>query len=193
MANPVTIRLATCQDAEACLAIYRPYITETAITSECSVPTVDEFAARIQKTLARYPWLVAERDGRIVGYAYASHFRTREAYDWSVELSIYVDLYERRGGVGGRLYARLEEILERMGIVNLYAWVAFPVVEDKYCTYDSYNFHAHLGYELNCVLKNSAYKFGRWFGLALMHKVVAHHAEFPERPVYLPDLEPEWK
>ncbi len=80
------IRLASVEDAAELLEIYRPYIEKTAITFEVEVPSVEEFAGRIRHTLEKYPYLVAEEQGRIVGYAYASPFKTRAAYDWSVDL-----------------------------------------------------------------------------------------------------------
>ena len=88
MSEP-TIRLATPEDAPALLAIYEPYVRQTAITCEYEVPSVEEFAGRIERTLKRYPYLVMELDGRPVGYAYVSPLNSREAYDWSVETSIY--------------------------------------------------------------------------------------------------------
>ncbi len=83
MSEP-TIRLATPDDAPALLAIYEPYVRQTAITCEYEVPSVEEFAGRIERTLKRYPYLVMELDGRPVGYAYVSALNSREAYDWSV-------------------------------------------------------------------------------------------------------------
>ena len=97
MSEP-TIRLATPDDAPALLAIYEPYVRQTAITCEYEVPSVEEFAGRIERTLKRYPYLVMELDGRPVGYAYVSPLNSREAYDWSVETSIYLARDVRHGG-----------------------------------------------------------------------------------------------
>ena len=164
MSDDIILRLATADDAAACLALYAPYITDTAITYECSVPSLEEFRGRITSTLAHYPWIVAERDGRIVGYAYAGRFRVRAAFDWSVEMSIYVDRAQRHGGVGRALYDRLEALLTKMGIVNLYAYIVYPRVEDEYANYNSFNFHVHMGYEPVGVFEDVANKFGRWYG-----------------------------
>ena len=84
------------QDAEALLAIYAPYVEQTAITFEYDVPTVDEFRQRIEDVSRHYPWIVAADGGRIAGYAYASAFKERAAYRWAVETSIYVDMSCRR-------------------------------------------------------------------------------------------------
>ena len=109
----VTIRMAAPEDAAALVAIYAPYVEVTAISFEYTVPTVEEFAGRIRKTLERYPYLVAEAGGKIVGYAYASPFHSRAAYQWAAECSIYVEQSCRQSGVGRRLYTALEELLRR--------------------------------------------------------------------------------
>ena len=90
--NKLQIRVATKEDAEALLAIYAPYVEKTAITFEYEVPSIEEFRCRIQETLKKYPYLVAEKNGKIVGYAYAGAFHARPAYDWAVETSIYEHL-----------------------------------------------------------------------------------------------------
>ena len=113
MSEPA-IRLATPEDAPALLAIYEPYVRQTAITCEYEVPSVEEFAGRIERTLKRYPYLVMELDGRPVGYAYVSPLNSREAYDWSVETSIYLACDVRHGGLG-RLHARLRVGHDRCG------------------------------------------------------------------------------
>ena len=109
--DEIKIRTATPEDAEALAAIYAPYVENTSITFEYTVPSVEEFAERIRHTLARYPYLVAEKSGIPIGYAYASAFKGRAAYDWSVETSIYVSQNLRSSGVGSLLYQKLEEYL----------------------------------------------------------------------------------
>ena len=105
----ITIRMAEESDAQALLAIYAPYVEKTAVTFEYEVPTVLEFKNRIASTLKRYPYLAAIRDGHILGYAYASAFKERAAYDWAVETSIYVSEGARRTGAGSLLYEALED------------------------------------------------------------------------------------
>ena len=97
--HDIRIRIATEDDAEALLAVYAPYVIKTAITFEYEVPTLEEFRGRIRHTLQKYPYLVAERDGTILGYAYVGPFHERAAYDWAVETSIYVEENLRRCGV----------------------------------------------------------------------------------------------
>ena len=94
------IRMAGLEDAAALLAIYAPYVRETAITFEYDVPSEKEFAGRIAHTLEKFPYLVAENDGEIVGYAYAGAFHPRAAYQWCAEMSVYVKRDARRMGVG---------------------------------------------------------------------------------------------
>ena len=109
----IQIRPAVPADAPALLAIYAPYVAQTAITFEYDVPTETEFACRIADTLKKYPYLVAEQDGVPVGYAYAGKFHDRAAYDWSVETSIYVEQHQKRRGIGRLLHDALEQELRR--------------------------------------------------------------------------------
>lgn len=128
----VSIRIASPDDAEKLLAIYAPYVEKTAITFEYDVPTVHEFRKRMEQTLERYPYLVAAVGDEIVGYAYTGSFVGRAAYDHSAETSIYVDENYRHGGIGKRLYEAIEEISAAQNIINLYACIGYPEVEDEH-------------------------------------------------------------
>lgn len=119
-------RVARPEDAEALLAIYAPYVEETAITFEYEVPSVEAFRARIAHTLATYPYIVAIEENNIIGYAYVGRLHERAAYDWSVETSIYVDRCARKHGLGRQLYERLEAILRAMNIISVNACIAYP-------------------------------------------------------------------
>ena len=138
--NKLQIRVATKEDAEALLAIYAPYVEKTAITFEYEVPSIEEFRCRIQETLKKYPYLVAEKNGKIVGYAYAGAFHARPAYDWAVETSIYVSELQKGEGIGKALYKALEEQLSRQHILNLNACIAYPETEDEHLNKDSVRF-----------------------------------------------------
>ncbi len=94
----MNIRLANKNDAAALVAIYAPYVEKTAITFEYDVPSVEEFSGRIEKTLKKYPYLVAEENGEIFGYAYVSTYDNREGYNWAAELSVYVASESRGRG-----------------------------------------------------------------------------------------------
>ena len=185
----IEIRTATEADAGALLAIYAPYVEQTAITFEYEAPTVSEFQARIRHTLEKYPYLVAEKRGRILGYAYVSPFKERAAYDWAVETSIYVDKAVKHSGIGGKLHAALEQVLKKMGILNMEACIGIPEKDDEYLDHNSMNFHAHLGYRLVGTFKKCGYKYDRWYDMIWMEKLIGNHTEnqpYPKR--YTPDI-----
>ncbi len=187
----MTIRIAEARDAEALCAIYAPYVTDTAITFEYEVPSVQEFTQRITDTLQKYPYLVAEQEGTIVGYAYASAFKGRRAYDWAVETSIYVARDRHGQGIGRSLYEVLEQILVRQHITNVNACIAYTQVEDRYLTNDSRHFHARLGYRMVGTFHRCAYKFDRWFDMIWMEKDIAGHTAHPQEVLPFPMLERE--
>ncbi len=169
------IRNASPDDAERLLEIYSYYVRNTAISFEYDVPTQAEFSRRIGDTLKRYPYLVLEEDGRAVGYAYAGVFKGRAAYDRSCEVSVYVDRGERRRGYGSALYGALEERLKERGILNMYACIASPAVEDEYLTGDSEAFHSRLGFVRVGEFHNCGFKFGRWYNMIWMEKIIGEH------------------
>lgn len=165
------IRVATPEDADSLLSIYAPYVLSTAITFEYDVPSSEEFRGRIERTLARYPYLVAESDGRAVGYAYAGHFTSsRPAYDHSAEVSIYVSMECRGMGIGRYLYSELERLLALQGVCTLYSCIAVPRGDDPYLDYSSYRFHEHLGYSLCGRFEACGYKFSRWYDMVWMER-----------------------
>lgn len=173
------IRIAQETDAEALLALYAPYVEKTAITFEYDVPTPEEFRGRIRHTLDRYPYLVAEEDGEIVGYAYAGSFKARSAYDWAVETSIYVAEGAKCQGYGRMLYETLEKLLALQHIINVNACIAYPETEDAYLTRDSVAFHTRMGYRLVGQFHKCGYKFGRWYDMVWMEKCLSAHPDKP--------------
>ncbi len=182
----ISIRTATEDDAEELLAIYAPYVEQTAITFEYDVPSEDEFRKRISHTLEKYPYLVAEENGKIAGYAYVSPFKERAAYDWSVETSIYVDMTQKRKGIGRLLYDRLEEILKKQGILNVNACIGYPQIDDEYLTKDSVHFHERLGYHMVGTFHQCGYKFGRWYDMVWMEKFIGEHSTQRNQPDVIP-------
>ena len=182
------VRVATEKDAEELLQIYRPYVEGTVITFEYAVPSVEEFRHRIAHTLEKYPYLVAEEDGRIVGYAYAGAFKERAAYDWAVETTIYLAQGSHKKGIGRKLYDALEDALRMQHILNLNACIGYPEVEDEYLTKNSADFHAHLGYRLVGEFKQCGYKFGRWYNMVWMEKMIGEHGEKPEPVIPFPEV-----
>lgn len=169
------IRDAVLSDVEAMLAIYAPYVEQTAITFEYDVPTLDEFRQRLLNVQAKYPWIVENKDGQIVGYAYAGAFHERAAYQWAVETSIYVDSSMKRCGIGRQLHDALEQRLKAQGILNMNACIAFIDPEDEHLTQDSVRFHEQLGYKRVAHFHQCGKKFGRWYDMIWMEKIIGEH------------------
>lgn len=184
----ITIRTATLDDAEEILKIYAYYVEHTAITFEYEVPTLEEFRGRIARTLKKYPYLVIMVDGTIMGYAYAGAFVGRAAYDWSAELTIYLAHDARKCGLGRKLYTALEQELANMGILNLYACIGYPEEEDEYLTKNSAQFHAHLGFKTVGEFYKCGYKFGRWYHMIWMEKLIGEHVEEIGKVKWYPEL-----
>ena len=169
------IRTTTIEDAGTLLEIYSYYVEKTAITFEYDVPSKEEFEGRIMHTLKRYPYLVIEDDGQIKGYAYAGVFKDRAAYDRSCEVTIYLDKDSKGRGYGRALYEALETELKKQGITNLYACIGDPMEEDEYLTRQSEQFHGHLGYTKVGDFHKCGYKFGRWYNMIWMEKIIGDH------------------
>ncbi len=188
MLTDLVIRMATPEDATEILKIYAPYIRDTAITFEYDVPTVEEFSERIRHTLLKYPYLVALEEGKLIGYAYASPFKARAAYDWAVETTIYLNTEYQGKGYGKKLYYALEDILKKQHILNLNACIAYAAEEDAHLTNASAKFHEHLGYHLIGRFTQCGYKFGTWYDMIWMEKLLGEHPAHPEPIIPITDL-----
>lgn len=162
------IRIASPEDAPALVEIYAPYVQDTAITFEYEVPTAEEFSDRILHTLKKYPYLVAVEEDCILGYAYASAFKARAAYSWSVETSLYVRQDLRHQGLGSALHNALEEQLRRQHVCNLCACITYP-------NPDSITFHEHHGYRLTAHFHCSGFKLGAWHDIVWMERELCPH------------------
>ena len=173
--SEIIIRDATLQDSKRLLEIYSFYVQKTAITFEYETPSLSEFAGRIKNISKRYPYLVVECAHKILGYAYASAFKDRKAYDWSCELSIYLEKNAHKKGLGRKLYTELEKRLKSMGILNLYACIGYTDKEDEYLTKNSAQFHEHLGFVTVGRFHQCGYKFGRWYDMIWMEKIIGEH------------------
>jgi phosphinothricin acetyltransferase len=189
MKNKMSIRTAAPTDAAELLKIYQPYVEKTAISFEYETPSVEEFERRIRDTLIRYPYLVAETEEGIAGYAYASSFKGRPAYDWSVETTIYLRTDCRGQGIGRQLYEALEDALRRQNIRNANACIAVTDTPDPYVTNASMHFHEHMGYQLVGRFHRSGYKFHRWYDMIWMEKLLGPHPSDIAQPIPFPDLE----
>ena len=170
MDNKLTIREVRVEDAERLVEIYAHYVKNTAVSFEYDVPTVEEFANRIQKISAKYPYLVCLDQDKVIGYAYAGAYSVREAYSWTATTSIYIDKEYRRKGAGKMLYAVLEERLRERGIVNLLAGVAYAEEEDEYLSHDSLHFHKKMGYIQVARMMTIGKKYDRWYDLLWLQK-----------------------
>ena len=179
MKDEVKIRMATEKDAAKLLEIYAYYVENTAITFEWDVPSISEFADRIKNTLQKYPYYVAtvtkNDKEKIIGYAYASAFKTRAAYDWAVETWIYIDKDCRRSGTGKLLLEKLESTLQKQNITNVNACIAYTGYTDTNLTNDSMFFHEKMGYVLAATFHQCGYKFNKWYDLIWMEKMIGEH------------------
>ncbi len=181
------IRFARPDDASAMLDIYAPFIRDNAVSFELDVPTVAQFADRVQRTLTSLPWLVLEVDETILGYAYASKHRERAAYQWSVDVSAYITEEYRRHGVGRSLYTSLFACLRLQGYFKAYAGITLPNPA-------SVGIHETMGFTHVGTFQDVGHKFGKWhsvgwWGLALQQRAA------PSTLANLPDIAktPEWQ
>lgn len=170
------IRLATPADARQILDIYAPYIEHTSITFETEQPSVESFAERISSYLQNWPWLVCEKDGLITGYAYASRYRERVAYQWSVESSVYIHDDFLRAGIARVLYACLFDILQQQGYRNVYAVINLP--NDR-----SVALHEKCGFVYFATYEQVGYKLGKWKNVGWWRKIINDFGDEPDPPV----------
>ena len=187
------IRFAKMEDAEELLALYTPYVTDTVITFEYEVPSLEEFKDRMRQTMKKYPYLVAEQNGEILGYSCAGAFKGRAAYDWAVETSIYVDENVKHKGVGRKLHEALETVLKEQGILNMEACIGYPEVEDEYLDKNSVNFHAHMGYRMIGEFKKCGYKFNRWYDMVWMEKMIGEHSKNQKEVILFREIEKNYE
>lgn len=183
--------MATVADAAALREIYLPYVRTTAVTFELKDPTLEDFTERVRKTLERYPYIVAVEDGEIVGYAYASAFRPRAAYLHSIETSIYMRMDYRGKGVGRRLYETLAKLLVLQNVFNMEACIAHCDPADEYVPATSRLFHERLGFRLVGKFTRCAHKFGRWYDMIWMERILGDHIANPEPFKPLPEVDQE--
>ena len=175
-----TIRLAREQDAERMLEIYAPIVRDTAISFELQPPTLEGFKSRVTENLKVAPWLVCASEGGVLGYAYAGRHRSREAYQWSVDVSVYVAESHHRQGVGRALYTSLIECLRLQGFYNAYAGITLPNPA-------SVALHESLAFEPVGVYRNVGYKLGQWHSVGWWELALQGHS-LPAYPVGLVDV-----
>lgn len=157
------IREASLADAGACAAIYAPYVTDTAITFELEPPSAKAMSERISASAGSYAWLVLEDDGRVIGYAYGSPYKSRPAYRWACEVSIYIAQAHCGTGGGRRLY---EALLERLAERGYWAAVAVISLPNE----ASLGLHRKMGFEPVGTLRSIGWKNGAWYDITLAQK-----------------------
>lgn len=182
-----TIRLATENDAAQTRAIYAPIVKHTSFSFELTPPNVSDMRQRIAKNLERLPWLSCEYDDKVVGYTYANPHRVRAAYQWSVEVSVYVDEEYRQKGVARALYTSLFALLRLQGYYNVYAGITLP-------NDGGVKLHESLGFQPVGVYQAVAYKLGAWHDVSWWQMALQDRPQSPEPPIALPTAQtlPAW-
>jgi len=184
---PSMIRLARADDGAAAARIYDPVVARTAISFELDPPGPVEMKRRIVTALAFAPWLVEERDGIVRGYAYASKHRERAAYQWSVDVGVYVDEEHRRSGVGKALYGKLFRLLRLQGFYAAHAGVTLPNAA-------SVGLHESLGFRPVGVYRGVGYKLGGWRDVGWWQLELRDRAGEPSPPKPMDEMQsdPRW-
>ena len=177
MIDDISIRFAKPEDAKELLKIYAYYVTDTAISFETEVPSEEEFKLRIEEVLKSYPYIVACKDDEILGYAYLHSFVGRKAYELSAETTIYLNPDKKKMGIGKKLYSVLEDIAKAQNITNLYSCIGYVDKEDEYLNNNSVQFHEHIGFRMVGKFENCGHKFGRWYHMVWMEKIIGEHGE----------------
>ncbi|MEM6280981.1 MAG: arsinothricin resistance N-acetyltransferase ArsN1 family B [Chloroflexota bacterium] len=176
------IRLATPDDAGAIAAIYRPIVLETPISFETEPPAADVMQGRIEKTLPQYPWLVYDIDDAVAGYVYGSRHRARAAYQWAVEVTVYVDVRYRGRGVGRRLYAVLLALLRAQGYYTAFGGITLPNAA-------SVKLHETLGFKHIGTFPDIGYKSGAWHDVGWWALRLQELPAAPSDPLLLTDID----
>ena len=180
MIDDISIRFAKPEDAKELLKIYAYYVTDTAISFETEVPSEEEFKLRIEEVLKSYPFIVACKDDEILGYAYLHSFVGRKAYELSAETTIYLNPDKKKMGIGKKLYSVFEDIAKAQNITNLYSCIGYVDKDDEYLNNNSVQFHEHIGFRMVGKFENCGHKFGRWYHMVWMEKIIGEHKEIKE-------------
>lgn len=180
----MNLQLIQEEDISEVLNIYAPYVKNTAITYEYDVPSPKTFSERVHHYTEQYPWIVAKEQGKIEGYAYASVYRSREAYQWGCELSVYLCPEARGKRLGKRLYSALMDLLTLQGYYTVYGVISLP--NDS-----SIALHERLGFSLEGIQRKCGFKLGQWHDAAIMSKVLQDYSVPSGPPKSICDLDPE--
>ena len=171
----ISVRIAVERDAPRIATIYAPYVLNSVISFESVPPEAEEFRARMARCLTDYPWLIAEVDGQIAGYAYAGQHSGRAAYDWSANISVYLAAEYHRRGIGRRLYDMLIVLLRHQGYHSLFAGITLP-------NSASVALHTALGMQQVGIYKEVGFKFGKWHDVMWLGMTISPPAIPTTRP-----------
>lgn len=171
-------------DVPEILEVYRPYIENTVVSFELKVPSLAEFEERVRGIQHRFPYLVCTCGNRILGYAYASEHRTRAAYRWNAELSVYLKPEATNRRIGTALYGALIEILKLQRFQNLYGGITLPNPASE-------KLHERFGFTRIGVHKHTGFKFGRWNSVLWFEKTIGDHSQTPQYPCSIREIPPE--
>lgn len=174
-------RVAKNSDVKRILDIYTPYITDSLISFEIDVPSLEEFQARFKDIASFYPFIVCESNNQIIGFAYAHQYMERAAYQWDAELSIYIDQSFHGTGIGQNLYLKLFELLKLQNIINVYGCVTSPNPKSD-------ALHKKLGFKTIGVFSKTGYKFGQWIDVTWYEKTIGSHSLNPEPVISFQDI-----
>ncbi|SCH16361.1 MULTISPECIES: GNAT family N-acetyltransferase [unclassified Romboutsia] len=169
------LRLANLNDAREILNIYKYYIENTAITFEYKIPSLEEFENRVKTISKDYPYIVALIDNKIIGYAYASKYKERDAYNWDVELSIYANESYHNKNIASTLYSCILDILKLQGFYNVYACITVPNIKSE-------KFHKKHGFNLVGCFSHAGFKFNKWWDIIWMEKNIIDF-NIPPKPI----------
>jgi len=173
---PTKIRIASAFDGSQIHAIYAPAVSEQATSFETEVPSIDEMVRRIDETLATYPFIVADRDGEIVSYVYARRWRVRRAYDWDVEITVFVKKGNEGTGIGKAMYTALTRLLAAQGFANALAAITVP--NDA-----STRFHEAMGFHRAATFPAAGFKLGAWHTVECWWKQLVDLPDEPRPPI----------
>ena len=178
----IKFRNVQLSDAKQLLDIYSPYVTDTAITFEYDIPSLEEFTERIKNISAEYPYIVCTYKDKIVGYAYAHRHMERAAYQWNVESTIYLDMNYKSLGIGKMLYTKLIELLKLQNIENVYACIT---TENE----KSVKFHEKIGFKFIGIYPDTGYKFDRWYDITWLGIRISDKNQKPKAIKNINDVE----
>jgi len=179
--NKFKIRLITENDISDVLEIYKPYLLNTIISFEYEVPSLHEFAERVNTITEEFPWLVCVNNDKIIGYAYACKFRYRTAYQWSPESTIYLAPEFQGAGIARILYNTLFSVLRLQGYINVFACIGLPNER-------SVRFHKSVGFEEIGIFKKVGYKLGNWHDTQWFQLRLNEHIQHPHAPKTITEI-----